>query len=258
VLFLCPFSNTCTALARSASAGVARALYFWPLIGAKIRTASLHYSEVNENVELNWAAPGKIAALPCPKLRPGASTAYDRLVPASVGKQALVTQLHQLLAARVKDWSDSGYPSAAYPALAEILENQVEIETGAPRFLRLPQLRALETYWYLRLVADALRGEMKATSRIRESLVFEADKLRAEIEHRAITEAQAQSILAQAAAIRDKLRNPTSAQKRALFDVLDFEAVFRVDDTGRWCDVSCGLTGDEIIVLPLSLGSFQR
>jgi len=108
------------------------------------------------------------------------------------------------------------------------------------------------------IVADALRGEMKATSRIRESLVIEADKLRAEIEHRAITEAQAQSILAQAAAIRDKLRNPTTAQKRALFDVLDFKAVFRADDTGRWCDVSCGLTGEEIIVLPLSSGSFQR
>lgn len=102
------------------------------------------------------------------------------------------------------------------------------------------------------IVADALRGEMKATSRIRESLILEADQLHAQIENRAITKPQEQSILAQAAAIRDKLRNPTPAQKRALFDVLDFKAVFRVDDTGRWLDVSCGLTGDEIIVLPLS------
>ena len=28
----------------------------------------------------------------------------------------------------------------------------MDLDAGGPRFLRAPQLRALETYWYLRLV----------------------------------------------------------------------------------------------------------
>jgi hypothetical protein len=54
---------------------------------------------------------------------------------------------------------EAGYPSET-PALAEILDFAVEgVEPDAPwprsgqlRFLRAAQLRALETYWYLRVV----------------------------------------------------------------------------------------------------------
>jgi type III restriction enzyme len=50
--------------------------------------------------------------------------------------------------------AEGRYPSADYPAIAEIFEWAQEAETGESRFLRNPQLRALETYWYLRLVED--------------------------------------------------------------------------------------------------------
>lgn len=63
-----------------------------------------------------------------------------------------MSHLHELIAARVAEWRDGGYPHVAYPAISEILEFQTDLDAGAPRFLRAPQLRALETYWYLRLV----------------------------------------------------------------------------------------------------------
>jgi type III restriction enzyme len=60
--------------------------------------------------------------------------------------------LHQILAERVSKWRADGYPSPECPAIAEILEWAIDLESGTPRFLRLPQISALETYWYLRLV----------------------------------------------------------------------------------------------------------
>ena len=63
-----------------------------------------------------------------------------------------MAHLHQLLGRQVDDWRRDGYPAPDYPAIAEILEWASDPETGSPRFLRKPQFRALETYWYLRLV----------------------------------------------------------------------------------------------------------
>lgn len=63
-----------------------------------------------------------------------------------------MNHLHLRLAQRVKQWRADGYPVEPYPALAEILEWTCEGESEHPRFLRRPQLKALETYWYLRLV----------------------------------------------------------------------------------------------------------
>lgn len=63
-----------------------------------------------------------------------------------------MTQLHQVLAARVAEWRGQGYPCPDYPAIAEILEWSLDPETGNLRYLRRPQLHALEVYWYLRLV----------------------------------------------------------------------------------------------------------
>lgn len=66
--------------------------------------------------------------------------------------------LHQVLGSKVREWREDGYPCDAFPAITEILEYQVESDGsyGGPpletlRFLREPQRRALETYWYLRL-----------------------------------------------------------------------------------------------------------
>lgn len=63
-----------------------------------------------------------------------------------------MAHLHQQITSRVDAWRSAGYPSSDFPAIAEILEWSHETETGNLRFLRPPQLRALETYWYLRLV----------------------------------------------------------------------------------------------------------
>lgn len=62
------------------------------------------------------------------------------------------THLHQRLAPQVEAWRAADYPCDEFPAIAEILQWAVIPETGALRFLRAPQLRALETYWYLRLM----------------------------------------------------------------------------------------------------------
>ncbi|HLZ48852.1 MAG TPA: restriction endonuclease subunit R, partial [Candidatus Limnocylindria bacterium] len=75
-----------------------------------------------------------------------------------------MTQLHEALDARVRDWRAAGYPSD-YPAIAEIFEHAIEGEedgrpfplSGSLRYLRAAQLRALETYWHLRLVAGTPR-----------------------------------------------------------------------------------------------------
>ncbi len=68
-------------------------------------------------------------------------------------------ELHEALASKVDAWREAGFPSDT-PALAEILDFAVEgVEPGEPwphsgqlRFLRAAQLRALETYWYLRII----------------------------------------------------------------------------------------------------------
>lgn len=61
--------------------------------------------------------------------------------------------LYQELATRVDAWRAANYPCDDHPAIREILEFAVEDqETGQLRFLRRAQLRALETYWYIRLV----------------------------------------------------------------------------------------------------------
>ena len=67
------------------------------------------------------------------------------------GRESM-TYLYQVLAAKVDTWRANNYPCANFPVIQEILEFAVEdSETGQLRYLRRAQLRALETYWYLRL-----------------------------------------------------------------------------------------------------------
>lgn len=60
--------------------------------------------------------------------------------------------LYQILAEKVNAWREAGYPCEDYPAVAEILEHQKLQESNTLRFLRKPQLCALEIYWYLRII----------------------------------------------------------------------------------------------------------
>jgi len=63
-----------------------------------------------------------------------------------------VTHLYEVLADEARRWRDAHYVCEKYPAIGEILDWQVDTESGVMRFLRNPQLRALDVYWYLRLV----------------------------------------------------------------------------------------------------------
>jgi type III restriction enzyme len=62
-----------------------------------------------------------------------------------------MSSLHEVLAERVQEWKRAGFPSQEHPAISELLEFAI-LEDGSPRFLRWPQIQALQTYWYLRLV----------------------------------------------------------------------------------------------------------
>lgn len=74
-----------------------------------------------------------------------------------------MVELRAALADRVAGWRTEGYPTDRFPAIAEILRFATEDHDGeAPgsgtlRYLRAAQLRALETYWYLRLVEGTPR-----------------------------------------------------------------------------------------------------
>lgn len=59
--------------------------------------------------------------------------------------------IYQVLAGKVNEWRTSQYAHDEYPAIAEILEWARNPDVSSFR-LREPQVRALETYWHLRLV----------------------------------------------------------------------------------------------------------
>jgi type III restriction enzyme len=62
-------------------------------------------------------------------------------------------QLYEALSRHITVWREGGYKHDEFPAIAEILE--WARQPNVPNFrLRKPQLRALETYWYLRLVEN--------------------------------------------------------------------------------------------------------
>ncbi len=69
-----------------------------------------------------------------------------------------MNHLFEAIAIRVDTWRTARYTCADYPAIQEILDFAVEDNTsGQLRFLRRAQFRALETYWYLRLVLNTPR-----------------------------------------------------------------------------------------------------
>jgi len=63
-----------------------------------------------------------------------------------------MTTLFQKLADEVSQWRAEGYPAEDCPAIGEIFDWARIEQTQTMRFLRPPQFRALEVYWYLRLV----------------------------------------------------------------------------------------------------------
>jgi site-specific DNA recombinase len=99
-------------------------------------------------------------------------------------------------------------------------------------------------------IAETLKNEMKLAGRQRDDLLAERQRLESDISQKVITPVTRERILSSAATIRRKLVNPTYRQKRELLDMLDLTVIFRVDEAGRWLDVSCGLKPDgDVIVL---------
>jgi len=93
---------------------------------------------------------------------------------------------------------------------------------------------------------------MKLAAKQRDDIILERQRLEAEISQQSITMNTRRRILEGAAVIRQRLHNPIYEQKRELQELLDFRAIFRVNDAGRWLDVSCGLKpeGDIIELCP--------
>jgi hypothetical protein len=65
--------------------------------------------------------------------------------------------LYQVIASQVNAWRAAEYDGSDFPAIAEILDYQMERESSGRRFLRAPQIQALEAYWYLRLMEKTPR-----------------------------------------------------------------------------------------------------
>ena len=64
-----------------------------------------------------------------------------------------MNHLFQALTVRVDEWHKARYECPDFPAIGEILDFALEDPaTDQLRYLRRAQFRALETYWYLRLV----------------------------------------------------------------------------------------------------------
>ena len=100
--------------------------------------------------------------------------------------------LYHILAEETDKWRQAGYPCEAYPAIAEILRYQVMEDGYTLRFLRKPQLRSLETYWYLRLVLgtphifDLYKTFHPRPRELRESLGLTQDAIRDYVEDNGI------------------------------------------------------------------------
>jgi type III restriction enzyme len=92
--------------------------------------------------------------------------------------------LHQRIASRVDAWRSTDYFAEDHPAISEILEWSREPDTEALRYLRGPQFRALEVYWYLRLcedtahVFDLYRGMFTKQSELLDAFGLEGDVFR--------------------------------------------------------------------------------
>jgi hypothetical protein len=69
-----------------------------------------------------------------------------------------MNHLFQALTVRVDEWRKARYDCPGFPAIGEVLDFALEDSaTDQLRYLRRAQFRALETYWYLRLVLNTPR-----------------------------------------------------------------------------------------------------
>ena len=104
-------------------------------------------------------------------------------------------------------------------------------------------------------IAGALQAEIKALAKQRDALRAERQSLESEIASITITPKAREQFGVLVEMIRRKIANPTHQHKREAFEFVNMKIVFRVDDAGRWLDVSCRLKPEgDVIELPSSPG----
>ena len=92
--------------------------------------------------------------------------------------------LYQIIQQKVLAWREDGYPVVQYPVISEILRYATLSDSSALRFLRAAQIRALETYWYLRLaektphIFDLYQKYFPRPTDLMDSLGLNLDELR--------------------------------------------------------------------------------
>lgn len=96
-----------------------------------------------------------------------------------------MTHLHQAIAEHVNQWRSSGYACEEFPAISEMLDHAFTDEEGQQlRFLRVAQFKALETYWYLRLIEQSAsipelyKRYFEKSSDRRQALGLNAEEIR--------------------------------------------------------------------------------
>src|SRR5690348_14818755 len=82
---------------------------------------------------------------------PSARTLTSEIFPRTL--RASVSTLFEQLRQRVNAWKQQGFTHEEFPIVGEILLWATDPDGSGFR-LRPPQIRALETYWYLRLVEN--------------------------------------------------------------------------------------------------------
>jgi len=125
------------------------------------------------------------------------------------------------------------------PTCARLAQVEKLIESTDGKIKRLVRDLSDEDDEILRAV---VKVEVKNMTRQREGLTKEAETLRATIEQSTVSQEMRDRIKATINEVRVKLDHATFAQKRFIVNKLEVEVVLREDDTGRWLDVSWGVS----------------
>jgi hypothetical protein len=97
-------------------------------------------------------------------------------------------QLTKQIAENVAAWRVADYPHEQFPAIAEVLDWLSGRDAEQPPFLRIPQVRALEAYWYLRLVEgtpgifDLYQRLISGKVELRKTLGLNSEAVREHVE----------------------------------------------------------------------------
>lgn len=139
--------------------------------------------------------------------------------------------------------------AAARRAAGEVLQRQRlealagEIEQAERRVRRLGTLFADTPAGP---AAEVLRREVLDLAAERERLEGERGRLEAELARAEIPEIERRALRALAAEVREELQAPSFDLQRELLGALDLQALLRVDDAGRWLDVTCAIAPGDL------------